>query len=146
MIKAQALYDKSLFEHSFIYFSRSIRYSPTSEKAKSGVKKCIRTIKNSLKDDVFNGPKSSKFLKQLLSFHSNRTISKNHNSDKVSEKEDRNYKHVNLLQGEQQYVAKIKKSFMKIKMQNNRNQNLLMNVLSDAEDYLEDRKEFWYQL
>ena len=78
--------------------------------------------------------------------HSKRTISKNHNSDKVSEKEERNYKHVNLLQGEQQYVAKIKKSFMKIKMQNNRNQKLLMNVLSDAEDYLEDRKEFWYQL
>ena len=146
MIKAEALYDKSFFEHSFIYFSRSIRYSPTSEKAKNGVKKCIRTIKNTLKDDVFNVKKNSKFLKQISSSNNNRKISINHNnSNSVTEKQKRNCEHVNLLQGEQQYFARLKKSFMKIKLENDRCEEHLMNVLSEAEDYLQDRKNFWYQ-
>ena len=145
MIKAQALYDKSLFEHSFIYFSRSVRYSPTSEKAREGVKKCIRTIKNSLANDVFKASKSAKFLKQISSTHNNQYLSENKSSEKMQGKEKRNYKYVSILQEEHKYFSQLKKSFSKIRLQNNRNQESLMNLLSKTEDFLENRTEFWYQ-
>ena len=141
LIKAQILFDKTDFEHSLLYFCRAARISPRNKYARDGMNKCHKTIENKLSRTTFQIPKLSKILESYLNLRNNEKINPRSITYASHERcENLNKDHIKLISIEKDFLHKTRKMY---KIPGSPD---MFNILSDSENFLNSRLEFWSQI
>ena len=141
LIKAQILFDKTDFEHSLLYFCRAARISPRNKYARDGMNKCHKTIENKLSRTTFQIPKLSKILESYLNLRNNEKINPRSITYASHERcENLNKDHIKLISIEKDFLQRTRNMY---KIPGSPD---MFNILSDSENFLNSRLEFWSQI